>query len=251
MSKDNRKQLSIVELFSGPNKRPRTTADDGAGESTGRADTPLPTDAGTTTMDNINVDDGAREGTAAHDNSTRPTDTLRPTDAGRTTMDNIDVAQTADSKHASCVSDDGTGLLADLPETPFQPKSNEIVTQKLKTKSLHFQELWFVRFQWLHYAAELQGVLCHVCARLSMNNQLGLSKCTEEAFTVAGFRNWKKAIEKFSDHENSHCHRQAMVQLAQMSSSESQPVCALLSKQKAEEQKVARKCEYSLVYSTF
>jgi len=220
-----------MELFSAPSnsKRPKTktTTDDGEstpGHDTEPADMPPPINAGTTTMDSIDVDDVS------------------------------DVTQTAHTIDASPVSPGGARLLASLPERPFQPKSNEIVKLALKTRTLHFQESWFVRFKWLHYAAELQGVLCHVCAILSMKSQLGLSKCTEEAFTVCGFRNWKKAIEKFSDHENSHCHRQAMLQLAQMSSSDSQPVCALLSKQKAEEQEVGRKCLlriFTSVYSSF
>jgi len=32
----------------------------------------------------------------------------------------------------------------------------------------------------------------------------------EKAFTVTGFQNWKKAIEKFKVHEASHAHKEAL-----------------------------------------
>ena len=37
-----------------------------------------------------------------------------------------------------------------------------------------------------------------------------LSTKLEMAFIETGFTNWKKAIEKFKDHEVSSCHREAI-----------------------------------------
>ena len=48
---------------------------------------------------------------------------------------------------------------------------------------------------------------------------------SEPAFITSGFRNWKKAIEKFKAHESSHTHRHAVSVTAQ----EKHPVNAQLS----------------------
>lgn len=101
----------------------------------------------------------------------------------------------SDEEGAAGIGDENSTL--NIPDRPHQPQSNDIVTQKLKTRTLHFQDSWFNKFAWLHYSVELQGVLCHVCASLSTKGQLNLSKCTEAAFTTAGFHNWKKAIKIF------------------------------------------------------
>lgn len=172
------------------------------------------------------------EGETSCTTSAGSADTSLPTNTVNTmTVDDRDVAG------AAVAVDKAT---SQLPEKPFHPKQAKLSHLNLRQKLLHFQESWFTRFKWLHYETELQGVLCHVCASMSLKGQLHLAKNTEAAFTVAGFRTWKKAIERFTEHENSHCHRQAALQLAQMESS--QPVCALISKQKAEEQEVGRRC---------
>ena len=57
---------------------------------------------------------------------------------------------------------------------------------------------------------------------------------SEPAFITSGFKNWKKAIEKFKAHESSHTHRHAVSVTAQ----EKHPVNAQLSSALANTQSV-------------
>ena len=41
-------------------------------------------------------------------------------------------------------------------------------------------------------------------------NLIDLAKCAEDTFLSKGFKNWKKALEKFAAHENSQVHKLAM-----------------------------------------
>lgn len=98
-----------------------------------------------------------------------------------------------------------------LPEAstsePFQPDPATIPTWKGKTKSLYFQSKWYKLFPWLHYSVVRRSVLCIVC----MN--AGAPACTgaqDPAFVTTGFRNWNKAREKFSSHEQSKRHTWAI-----------------------------------------
>jgi len=67
---------------------------------------------------------------------------------------------------------------------------------------------------------------------------LSLVKKREPAFINDGMKNWKKALEKFADHEHSSCHLHAVLQLSQHKSA---PVCAQLSQQLAQDQQECRR----------
>jgi len=81
--------------------------------------------------------------------------------------------------------------------------------QKRANCVLSFQQKWFTTFPWLHYSATLQGVICFHCAKVFLNQSTFASKC-DPAFVSVGFRNWKKAIQKFSEHAKSQLHIHAM-----------------------------------------
>ena len=48
-------------------------------------------------------------------------------------------------------------------------------------------------------------VYCHHCTELNVR----IPKA-DPAFTTEGFCNWKKALDKFKEHEMSHAHRAAV-----------------------------------------
>lgn len=82
---------------------------------------------------------------------------------------------------------------------PNQPQSvHEIPSQQLSNRVLTFQHSWFAGFPWLHYSPELQSVLCYYCAKADSLHLLKLTWKSEGAFVSTGFKNWKKAKEKFS-----------------------------------------------------
>ena len=54
-------------------------------------------------------------------------------------------------------------------------------------------------------------VLCLYCRYAEKHHWFTFSRCGEKVFTEVGFNNWKKAIEKFKSHENSHFHKEAQL----------------------------------------
>ena len=122
--------------------------------------------------------------------------------------------------------------------TLHQPCTDVIPIQELSNKKLRFQSNWFKRFLWLHYACELKGVLCFHCANAHNSDLLKLASKTEDVFISIGFRNWKKAIEKFEKHEKSHTHALALHQLQQK---KTKPITAQISDKKLMEQADNRK----------
>ena len=94
-----------------------------------------------------------------------------------------------------------------IPLEPNQPDVACIPMQPLNGRALRFQSKWFEKYSWLHFDAEIGGVLCHVCASAYQSNQLNLTKRTDKAFLTQGFRNWKKGKEKFEAHQKSETHK--------------------------------------------
>ena len=100
---------------------------------------------------------------------------------------------------------------------PFQPKAHEM-NEKQFPKSrcgshdCSFNESWYnikvgknnFKRKWLSYSPKDDAVFCHFCIFFSRNNK-------EQTFTKIGYRDWKKANEKFAKHEKSQCHIDATV----------------------------------------
>ena len=78
---------------------------------------------------------------------------------------------------------------------------------------LCFQPSWFQHFPWIHYRADLHGVLHFVCSRADSLRIVDLTMKCQPAFISASFRNWKKALESFQSHESSQTHQFAILQL--------------------------------------
>lgn len=126
-----------------------------------------------------------------------------------------ETSDNAEDLPASSSTSTGTGagagdtacLSSDLSDCtkPYQPPSQCIETQTLANKTLAFQEKWFWDFPWLHYSPSVKGVLCFYCSK-GFSRQSSFGQRADTAFISAGFRNWKKAIEKFSVHQNSQAH---------------------------------------------
>jgi hypothetical protein len=94
-----------------------------------------------------------------------------------------------------------------FPNVPYQPDVANIRPHVTGKRTRNFQQHWFGQFACLHYPCALEAILCYPWAKaeyLELNN---LAKKRETAFTVTGFRNWKKALEKFEDHANCVSHK--------------------------------------------
>lgn len=79
-----------------------------------------------------------------------------------------------------------------------------------------FQSSWISRYQWIQYNKEADKAFCSLCRQANMQNLLLFSTKKEDTFIATGFSNWKKALEKFSAHEKSQCHREAATKLASL-----------------------------------
>jgi len=124
---------------------------------------------------------------------------------------------------------------------PNQPDPKFIVKQSVGKYIHTFQTQWYNRFPWLHFSPGVEGVLCFYCYKAFHTDTSPLAKNAEPAFISAGFKSWRKAIERFSLHEKSDCHKTAITthlyedrsvqcQLASVSASQQEEARACLLK---------------------
>lgn len=93
---------------------------------------------------------------------------------------------------------------------PNQPDPKTIIKQLAGKHILSFQKNWYNRFPWLHFNPGVQGVLCFFCCKAFHTDTSPLAKNAEPAFISSGYKNWRKAIERFVLHEKSESHKTAM-----------------------------------------
>ncbi|XP_062511818.1 zinc finger MYM-type protein 1-like [Corticium candelabrum] len=92
----------------------------------------------------------------------------------------------------------------------FQPTDKQTLTL-LDQYKRKFMPSWYEKFPWISVCITNKTVFCG-CCRYGHNTALfqTFAKRAETAFTIDGFCNWKKALEKFSKHERSDAHCLAM-----------------------------------------
>ena len=93
----------------------------------------------------------------------------------------------------------------DKHQPPKTFKFPETVYGKQKRS---FQHHWFEKYPWLDYDAEEDSVTCVFCKRQKSN--LLLERCKKQTFLKTGYKNRKKAIEKFGKDQQSKCHKSAL-----------------------------------------
>ena len=99
---------------------------------------------------------------------------------------------------------------------PHQPKNFSFPKREFGTSTVvrrSFQPSWFDRWLWLHYCEDKDAVLCFTCMRASTEYRLKWSLSAESTFISTGFTNWKKASDKFTTHEASKCHKEAVLRV--------------------------------------
>ncbi len=128
-----------------------------------------------------------------------------------------------------------------LPNMPNQPSVESIHKQycNKRRRYFSFQKLWYELFPWIHVEAINKTVLCFNCAKADSLHLCDLARKRELTFVTIGFKNWRKASKKFSDHQKTAAHVFATEQLAMKSHP---TIDAQIVNQKAKEQAIARKC---------
>lgn len=94
-------------------------------------------------------------------------------------------------------------------EGSAQPFLQSYPTTQIGKRLRKFQSSWFAGRPWLEYSIKADACFCYPCRKF-VNN---LIRDRDQAFTQAGFSNWKIALEKsrgFQAHEQSKCHIDSM-----------------------------------------
>ena len=84
---------------------------------------------------------------------------------------------------------------------------------KQKSHSRTIQSSWYDAHPWISVCTSEYKVYCVTC-RAANDQSLLNSARAKSTFIYDGFSNWKKALEKFRDHEHSNMHREAVEKLA-------------------------------------
>ena len=80
------------------------------------------------------------------------------------------------------------------------------------TKRRSFNSDWFDKYRWLEYSQDRDSAYCYACRIFA------ISAKKSDAFTHAGFRDWKHATGQngsLAKHDSSHTHKQAMLSWAE------------------------------------
>ena len=134
--------------------------------------------------------------------------------------------------------DQGNLQVVEVSSEPNHLSASQIPCQTLSKKTLYFQDRWYQQFPWLHFSTEKQRVVCFYCSTVCKDSSLPWIGNADPAFITEGFLNWKKAIERFHQHEASHTHYLSVNHF----SSQTQPVDVQLITQRQEQQKTAARC---------
>ena len=80
------------------------------------------------------------------------------------------------------------------------------------SKYRHFCSEWFQEYPWLVLCTTKLKAYCYQC-RYCTEKGLLLDKFGDKAFVHMGFDNWKKAKERFKQHEKSSSHLESASKL--------------------------------------
>ena len=116
-------------------------------------------------------------------------------------------------------------------------KSKERKEGKLKAYSRKIQPSWYEKYPWISVCTSRFKIFCTICRHAKQQNFLTFSKCQSSTFIEEGFGNWRKALQRFQEHEKSMTHREATMKIAASSSTQ---IATRLNNECAELQKFRR-----------
>ena len=101
----------------------------------------------------------------------------------------------------------------DIEETPNKPRNISYPKEsfgKAKPVLRCFNSSWYDKWAWLHWDPASERAYFHTCISAYKQKKLK-SSSADPAFISKGFRNWKDATISFSKHEDSSCHKEAVL----------------------------------------
>ena len=126
---------------------------------------------------------------------------------------------------------------------PNQPDPKFVKKQVMKDRTSSFQKGWYEKHPWLHVNPGIDGVLCFQCSKYYKSGKPAQAKCIDPAFVSSGFKNWRKALERFSAHEKSAGHKVAVTTAAY----ESKPITTQLSSAVSVQQAESRENLFKII----
>lgn len=101
--------------------------------------------------------------------------------------------------------------------------------------SCYIQTSWYKRYPWITVCTTSYRIFCHACRSAKHQALIVFSTRQSKSFTEEGVCNWKNALTILDEHEQSDMHKEALLQLADKSSSTD--IGAQLSAQHSSDQK--------------
>ncbi len=101
--------------------------------------------------------------------------------------------------------------------TPHQPADFIFPGRQFgkETFSRSFNTNWFDKWRWLHYIEEGDRIVCFSCVKAVEKRLINEDSVRfDSSFVKGGFTNWRKATEKFNEHEKSKLHCDAIQKIA-------------------------------------
>ena len=119
-----------------------------------------------------------------------------------------EATNSAESSDTASAVPRSNGMHRVLPPEPHQPKLN-FPKRSFGKQQRGFSATWYQHYPWLHYLQEEDSVLCFYCAS-AVQQKMPIAGHTEnKPLQKSASITWQKALQKFSKHERSACHRHA------------------------------------------
>ena len=94
---------------------------------------------------------------------------------------------------------------------PYHPNIDLLRTKKQQgSQSRSFCSVWFKQYDWLTFCTTHNKVFCFYCRSANTKGLFTHRPKYEAAFIKKGFDNWKKAKQKFNQHQKSQAHAEAI-----------------------------------------
>lgn len=110
-------------------------------------------------------------------------------------------------------------------EVAYQPTNLTQSKSQGSSSARYIRASWYFKHKWISVCTSSYKIFCQVCRSADKQGLL----TSQSPFVRVGFSNWKKAFNRFKDHERSATHREAISKL--QARSQSLNVEAMISKQ--------------------
>lgn len=98
--------------------------------------------------------------------------------------------------------------LGDVDSGSMQPKLNQYPYEMFGSQKRSFQFHWFEKYNWLEYSCSKNTAFCFACRNFAPK---GKRHNLDALLTTQGFKNWKRALDSFKEHERSALHKSSML----------------------------------------